>query len=307
MNDSGWQVLDFTDFKGSLKYKRGKIHVTKYEDKTETEVPLANIAVVLIGDAVSISGALLSKFSEHDIALMVCDWRKVPVAGALPWSDHTRIGARQQAQAALSLPKRKNAWARIIRAKVLGQANTLVSFSMLTKAKSLRNIAKAVRSGDPDNKEALAARMYWSALASTTNFSRNPGGGVEGWNSALDYAYTILRGHGIRAAASAGLSGTLGVFHRGRGNPFALVDDLIEPFRPAIDEFVFHNIQAETELTPDIRRQLVSCCNRTFAPDGRTIPTVFMAFAQNFGMYIEGNVDTLDTPIWEGPIHAEEG
>ena len=129
MSDSGWQVLDFSDFKGSLTYKRGNVHVNKYEDGSEVDVPLAHAAVVIIGGSVTVSGALLSKLSEYDVALLVCDWRKVPVAGAMPWREHTRIGARQQAQAATSLPRRKNAWARIVRAKILGQANTLLSFS----------------------------------------------------------------------------------------------------------------------------------------------------------------------------------
>ena len=306
MSDSGWQVLDFSDFKGSLTYKRGNVHVNKYEDGSEVDVPLAHAAVVIIGGSVTVSGALLSKLSEYDIALLVCDWRKVPVAGAMPWREHTRIGARQQAQAATSLPRRKNAWARIVRAKILGQANTLLGFSQAVKAKSLRNIAKAVRSGDPDNKEALAARLYWSSFARMADFARDPGSATQGWNSALDYAYTILRGHGIRAIASAGLSGTLGVFHRGRGNPFALVDDLIEPFRPAIDDFVFHHVASDAELTPDTRHQLVACCDRTFSSDGHSIPTVFTSFAQNFGMYVEGDTNELTTPVWEGPFDAEE-
>ena len=40
MSDSGWQVLDFSDFKGSLTYKRGNVHVNKYEDGSEVDVPL---------------------------------------------------------------------------------------------------------------------------------------------------------------------------------------------------------------------------------------------------------------------------
>ena len=99
MSDSGWQVLDFSDFKGSLTYKRGNVHVRKHEDGSEVDVPLAHAAVVIVGVAATVSGALLSKLSEYDVALLVCDWRKVPIAGAMPWREHTRIGARQQAQA----------------------------------------------------------------------------------------------------------------------------------------------------------------------------------------------------------------
>lgn len=84
MSDSGWQVLDFSDFKGSLTYKRGNVHVRKHEDGSEVDVPLAHAAVVIVGVAATVSGALLSKLSEYDVALLVCDWRKVPIAGAMP-------------------------------------------------------------------------------------------------------------------------------------------------------------------------------------------------------------------------------
>ena len=39
MSDSGWQVLDFSDFKGLLTYKRGNVHVNN-EDGSEVDVPL---------------------------------------------------------------------------------------------------------------------------------------------------------------------------------------------------------------------------------------------------------------------------
>ena len=47
MSDSGWQVLDFSDFKGTLTYKRGNVHVRKHEDGSEVDVPLAHAAVVI--------------------------------------------------------------------------------------------------------------------------------------------------------------------------------------------------------------------------------------------------------------------
>ena len=56
MSDSGWQVLDFSDFKGSLTYKRGNVHVRKHEDGSEVDVPLAHAAVVIVGVAATVSG-----------------------------------------------------------------------------------------------------------------------------------------------------------------------------------------------------------------------------------------------------------
>lgn len=148
-----------------------------------------------------------------------------------------------------------------------------------------------------DNREAMAAKRYWEIISTEDDFRRLPGLAATGWNGALDYAYTVLRGHGMRAICSAGLVGTLGVFHHGRGNQFALVDDLIEPFRPAIDYAVFSIVSNAQELDKETKRQLVAAVEEPFNSAGQSIPTVFTAFAQQYGRYVEGDVEKLVPPI----------
>ncbi|MCX7492877.1 type II CRISPR-associated endonuclease Cas1 [Corynebacterium sp. P6129] len=304
----GWRILDFTQFEGSICYRRGRLIVQKDGESENVSVPLTQVAVILIGNQTSISGAVLTKLSEYDIALLVSNWRNIPLAGVMPWREHTRIGARQRAQSELSLPRRKSAWSRIVRAKILGQAATIAAFSSAASAE-LFELAKTVRSGDPENIEAQAARRYWHAISQQhKGFRREPGGGGGGLNSCLDYAYTVLRGHGIRAAVSAGLSGTLAVFHRGRDNPFALVDDLIEPFRPAVDAYVLDSgVQSGIDLAlPEVRGELVAAVDATFRRTGETIPTVLTSFSQEYGLYVEGQRKTLEVPVWRGDVRASE-
>ena len=57
-------------------------------------------------------------------------------------------------------------------------------------------------------------------------------------NAHLNYGYTIARSLIARAVVGAGLCPSLSVFHSNRINPFALVDDLVEPIRPFVDEKV---------------------------------------------------------------------
>ncbi|WP_370625728.1 type II CRISPR-associated endonuclease Cas1 [Corynebacterium sp. TAE3-ERU16] len=302
-------MLDFTEFKGSIVYRRGRLLVKRDGACEQVSLPLTQIAVVLIGNHASISGAVLTKLSEYDIPLLVCNWSGVPVAGALPWRDHTRIGARQRAQAELTLPRRKNAWGRIVRAKISGQAATIRSVSWST-SEALANLAKTVKSGDPNNTEAVAAKRYWRTVSQREiGFARNPGAHEGGLNGCLDYAYTVLRGHGIRAIVSAGLCGTLAVFHRRRDNPYALVDDLIEPFRPAVDAYVLaHCTEHGTEMgDPEVKRGLVGAVTGVFEDTGETIPTVLTAFCQEYGLYVEANRKTLAVPIWRGGLDACKG
>ncbi|WKD61886.1 CRISPR-associated endonuclease Cas1 [Corynebacterium ciconiae DSM 44920] len=304
---SGWRVVDCSNLEGSVRYRRGQLSIQPDTAAEPVNIPLSHIAVVIIGTKVNISGAVFSKLSEYDIALIITDWRGVPVAGANPWNEHTRIGARQQSQASLSQPRRKQAWARIVSAKIHGQAAVARALNR-QNTELLMKLSRNVRSGDVDNKEAVAARAYWRALAEEPNFRRQPGTSSDGFNSALDYGYTLLRGTGMRAVAGAGLAGTLGVFHHGRANSFALVDDLMEPFRPFVDQFVFSVLRPTSPLSADYKHRISSFLHaQAFNSAGQSVATVFDDFAQQFGLYVEGTVDRLQVPRWEGQISASEG
>ena len=116
-----------------------------------------------------------------------------------------------------------------------------------------------------------------------------------------------MRGYGIRAIAGAGLSGTLGVFHHGRGNNWALVDDLMEPFRPMVDQIVFTNINYGAELDAAQKTTLSTALTLAFNAGGKSLSTVFNEFGQHYGLYVEGSVRDLSVPRWEGILDASEG
>lgn len=296
-----WRVIDCSSMEGSLKSERGAIEVYR-NDCPPVSIPVADVAVVLVGISVSFSTAVMHRLLENDIAVMFCDWKGTPFGAAHGNLAHGRVGARHQAQSRLSQPRRKNAWGRIVASKVAGQAKVLEDLG-LPETLDLRSIAREVRSGDPNNFEAAAARIYWNALWGDDGFRRNPGfgKGATGWqNAPLDYGYTILRGHGIRAVMSAGLSPTIGVFHRGRSNYFSLVDDLIEPFRPAIDWSVAQLKDDADMETPQVRKYLVEAASQKFLSDGSTIPNAFSNFAQQYGRYVEGDIARLPVPFWNG-------
>ena len=137
---------------------------------------------------------------------------------------------------------------------------------------------------------------------------RQPGGGqLMGANACLDYGYSVLRGHLMRAVLAAGLAPALGVFHRGRGNAFALADDLIEPFRPAIDEVALQLPPTASPSDRPVKQLLVAASSQRFDGDGHGIPTVAEALAQAFGRYVEGDIDRLNVLSWQGPSVVSVG
>ena len=93
-----------------------------------------------------------------------------------------------------------------------------------------------VLSGDSDNREGLAAKIYWQQMYGR-QFNRNRNG--ESPNSLLNYGYTILRAAVARALLGSGLFPAFGLFHRNRYNAFPLADDVMEPYRPFVDQVVF--------------------------------------------------------------------
>ena len=117
----------------------------------------------------------------------------------------------------------------------------------------------------------------------------------------------MLRGHVMRAVLAAGLAPALGIFHHDRGNAFALADDLIEPFRPAIDEVVFQLPKAASPTDREVKKVLVAAAAQKFSADGHGIPAVAEALAQTFGRYAEGVEDRLQVTAWAGPTLVDFG
>ena len=300
-----WRVIDLCGFEGELRSTRGGVEVWP-EEGASTTIPVAEVAVVLVGMKVALSAAVLHRLAEADVAVLFCDWRGIPEGGCYSWSDHGRVAARHRAQAEVSLPRKKNAWARLIRAKIEGQASVLENLKIRGSGELLA-LADQVRSGDPGNVEAQAARLYWSR-ALGKGVGRQPAAGqLIGANACLDYGYSVLRGHLMRAVLAAGLAPALGVFHRGRGNAFALADDLIEPFRPAIDEVALQLPPTASPSDRPVKQLLVSAASQRYDGDGHGIPAVAEALAQSFGQYVEGDVDRLNVLSWQGPSRVGVG
>ena len=294
-----WRVIDLCGFEGELRSTRGGVEVCP-DGGAPTTVPVAELTVVLVGMKVSLSAAVLHRLAEADVAILFCDWRDIPEGGCYSWSDHGRVAARHRAQAEVTLPRKKNAWARLVRAKIEGQASVLENLKIRGSGELLA-LADQVRSGDPGNVEAQAARLYWSR-ALGRGVGRQPAAGqLIGANACLDYGYSVLRGHLMRAVLAAGLAPALGVFHRGRGNAFALADDLIEPFRPAIDEVALQLPPTASPSDRSVKQLLVAAASQRFDGDGHGIPAVAEALAQSFGRYVEGDIDRLRVLSWQGP------
>lgn len=171
-------------------------------------------------------------------------------------------------QAAASPVTQKRVWKEIVCAKIRGQAQVLSE--LFGNADPLPNLVKEVKSGDPANVEAKAARFYWQKLFGNLEFSRDPENG-DRINSALNYGYAVLRGITARAVCAAGLNPALGIFHHNKYDFYCLADDLMEPFRPVVDRSVYRLMEENAlsaELTSEIKRRLITEIDQRFIVNG---------------------------------------
>ena len=303
--DTAWRIVDCSSLEGMLTSERGSILV-RPDNGPPTRIPVADVTALLLGPRACFSNAVLHRLLHSDVVVMFCDWRGVPEGADYPWSSHTRIGARQLAQARLSVPRQKNAWGRIVKAKVLGQSIVLGRADAQAACR-LREMSRKVRSGDPENIEAHAARLYWSRIfQGEERFLRDPSA-EDNRNNCLNYGYGVLRAHGVRAVVSAGLNPALGLFHHGRSNAFNLVDDLIESFRPAVDDAVLSLEPGDSLEDRAVKQQLVAAVQQSFNSTGASLPTVLERLAQHLGQYCEGDRNRLEVPSWEGPRRGDDG
>jgi len=206
--------------------------ILERENTPPVSIPCEDIGVLVIDHpGVSYTHGLINKLLECETAVIFCDQKHLPGGLLLPYAGNTLHGERVRQQASVKVPLRKQLWKQIIQAKIRHQA--LAVGKEHGDFRKLFNYSYQVRSGDPSNIEGQAARVYWSILFSGEGFKRQTEGG--GINDLLNYGYTILRSTVARAVCVSGLHPSLGLHHKNRYNPYALADDLMEPYRPMVD------------------------------------------------------------------------
>ncbi|MCY3877544.1 MAG: type II CRISPR-associated endonuclease Cas1 [Rhodobacteraceae bacterium] len=224
------QIIDITTDGRHLSRDRGFLKVS--ENGLEIgRTPLDQIAAVIVhAHGTTWSTSVLAELAERGAPVVLCGTNHVPRSVLLPIEGHYAQGARMRAQWHAKAPLKKQAWKKIVIAKVRMQAQVLSAAGQ--PRVRLDQLARNVTSGDRTNVEAQAARYYWPLLMGK-QFRRDTGG--SGLNALLNYGYTVLRSATARAVVSAGLHPTIGLHHSNRSNAFALADDLMEPFRPLVD------------------------------------------------------------------------
>ena len=232
--------------------------------QAEITKPIEDIGVVVLDNRrITITQGLLEALLENNCAVITCDNHSLPVGLMLPLYGNSTQNERFRYQLDASQPLRKQLWQQTINAKIANQAAVLSACSGMP-IKNMKRWADDVRSGDPDNGEGHAAAYYWrysfNNITGLENFTRNREGMAP--NDLLNYGYAILRAVVARALVTSGLLPTLGIHHHNRYNAYCLADDIMEPYRPYVDELVFAIVKEQgvdnLQLTTTLKAQLLS-------------------------------------------------
>lgn len=245
----------------------------------------------------------LSKLAECGAAVVICGADHLPAAMLLPLSRHSQIVKRLHAQLGATRPQQKRLWRQLVMAKVRAQAQNLDP--ALPAHRKLLALAGEVRSGDPSNIEAQAAKLYWQNWLTTSDleqpdtepFRRDANG--SGLNGFLNYGYAILRAAVGRTIVAAGLLPSWGIHHHNRSNPFCLADDLMEPFRPLVDDRVREmHAQGYEVLNQPAKGTLLELLTTPMRLGDQTGPLMVMLhrLAASLVRVYEGEASELEIP-----------
>jgi CRISP-associated protein Cas1 len=231
-------------------------------------VPLEDLGLlVLDAPTTTYTHSVLTEVLAAGAVVIPCGRNHHPAGLFLPQTNGL-LTQRLAAQVVAPLPLKKSLWKQVVQAKIMAQWGALLPDSPARGR--LKKLVSEVRSGDPTNVEAQAARLYWPALLGEV-FRRDPEGAPP--NNLLNYGYMVLRSSVARAICGAGLHPSLGLHHHNRSNPFCLADDLLEPLRPMVDVQVRELAQAGvTEINRDSKVRLLTVLAETVEIGGEKGP-----------------------------------
>lgn len=255
------------DSAAEVHVRTGQLTIQRPEDAKPLQIDLDDLACIVFANLdITLSTGALDMISSHGITILSCGRNYMPTSIMLPFAKNSRYSEIVAKQLAMTAPFRKQLWKQLVKQKIENQAAVL-NLANRPGADKLEKLAQSVRSGDPDNREALAAQLYFPLLKD--GYVRSE---VSPTSSILNYGYAIIRSAIARAAVSHGFISSVGLHHDNVRNEFNLVDDLIEPFRPIIDlQMLSIDLEGEdaASLSREARRAMTSVLRNACVIDGR--------------------------------------
>lgn len=244
------------------------------EDTEDKTVPIEDLGIVVIDHRqITLTHGLINALMTNNVAVITCDGAHLPQGLMLPLHSHSAYVEKLYAQLEASAPLNKNLWQQTVKAKIRNQGMFLHNAGR--NAEKMGYWIRSVRSGDPDNYEGRAAAYYWEQWFNMLEVITTRGRFEDPPNNLLNYGYAVLRAVVARSLVGSGMLPAVGIHHRNKYNAYCLADDIMEPYRPYVDQLVFQIVLEESdieELTPALKKKLLAIPVLDVIIDGQQSP-----------------------------------
>lgn len=286
----------------TCSYKNGYLVL---ENDDQKMIHLSEVdAVIFDTMAFSTTGVLLCQLVKQKIAVVFCDEHHLPLCYLLPLSAHHASSRHILLQSKWNDSPKSFLWSLIVKNKICKQAELLLKNGYQEEGKLLISYIPSVLDNDKTNREAFAAKVYFNVLFGK-QFSRDDG--FSTINAMLNYGYAILLSLITREIVAAGYLPQMGIHHCNEGNPYNLACDLMEPFRPIVDNIVFTNKEVP-ELTQEVKEQFWGLLQLQFSYGGmkRYLASILHLYVHEcLGFMETGEIDDLIN--YKDEIYAFDG
>lgn len=251
----GWRTV-IVNQHCKLSYKNNHL---VYKDAYNVEmIHLSEIDVLILETTdIVLSTMLVKRLVDENVLVIFCDDKRIPTASLMAYYGKHDSSLQLMKQTNWQQEKKELVWTTIIAQKIMNQALQLERIEKHDKANSLRHLYEELEVFDPTNREGHAARIYFNTLFGN-DFHRRKDNDI---NAALDYGYSLLLSMFAREIIMTGCMTQFGLKHANQFNPFNLASDLMEPFRPIIDNIVYTHREVSFKK---IKRELLSIFSETF-------------------------------------------
>jgi len=280
-----WRVV-FIEESEHLSLYLDNIKVKTYDD--EILIPLSDINSLIIDNyKTTLSIHLINALTQYKINVVLCNIEHMPSSVVFPLFGHHLSMEIQKKQMEWTQKQKEILHTTIVKQKIHNQIDMLKYIEAEKMAvDKLDQFKNEVVEGDLYNREGLSAKIYFRQVFGT-DFTRFEDDVI---NAGLNYGYAILRSQISRALVSKGLNTSFGFFHHGPQNQFNLSDDIIEPFRPIIDCYVYKELREATIFKKEHRLSLIKQTTKKITIENKK-QTIFNAI----NVYIESIMTFLET------------
>ncbi|EAE5176076.1 TPA_asm: subtype II CRISPR-associated endonuclease Cas1 [Listeria monocytogenes] len=251
----GWRTV-VVNSHSKLSYKNQ--HLVFKSAYQHEMIHLSEIDVLILETTdITLTTMLINCLVAENILILFCDDKRLPIGKVLPFYGRHDSSLQLSKQLGWDSELKSEVWTEIISQKILNQSTFLSMLNYDEKVDSLIKLHETLEIFDPTNREGHAARIYFNQLFGN-DFTREQENDI---NSGLNYGYTLLLSIFARELVKSGCMTQFGLKHSNQFNDFNFASDIMEPFRPLVDQIVYEKRNEDFQV---IKRSLFELFNKQF-------------------------------------------